>query len=1018
MQATKTGIQRRIYKVRGCTLLVTAFTLTLAIAGGQQNDYMLGDDPIFEDRFECPEFPIADAGLDINVNVGVSTYLDGGGSTGSGCELLYRWTIIDRPQSSGAAVFEPFEIVSAFIADQAGVYEIELSLIRDDVIVDSDSLIVTAAGQLSSDEEIGPDGGGVGLSDGSSVLIPPGALDSDVMVSITEIPPPASAILPPTAEYVGNVYSLTPANQSFNKPVILVIPYDPGLLPVGHTEGSISIYRQADWDEFDMVAAWNTDPEPEGLGQKQYPGDNILVVNTVLFSAYSALSVNHSSEFIPTTLSEPTASVVVRRPPALRSERPNHHRCERLVSPNVYAHDRGQGPLATRAASAIEALVIHSTNNGNVGRDFNSELGWGADFCNQAFAHYYIDRDGQIFQLVEDLTIAFHAGSGQFGITNGNSIGIELFNNVGEPYDGRQVTSLIRLVDFLAEKYSIPRPSRDPLTGLISRNVVNISAGGDRLVAHLDIALKCDPNGTFMNSGEIREATVQPGVGTVCVRPEHPLASGSPQASALMDVVLDQFAILERSAQHTGMVNTHGGDAFELGNAGNGGVVIFREDASQVATIVGNHHLTQWQQNDPQLAGPGPLIVEPGAVRNIGPGIQEFTDVIIDGQLNVSGSTEFRLTGSFYVSPIGQIVSRDGRNGADMTVYSRGAPVVQGLIDARGDHGVSAAMDGGVGGNITFVFAAPGPLLVPTIYTRGGDADFADVSLAGGGPSGGDGGNVDIDVGSTHLFVGGGIGPVIGNSTIPPWHSDAIDPSLLDPGRWAGDYLPVPPPFSRSSIGVGSPSSGERVRKWTTAAQPGFLRGILTSGGMGGWGQSAPPRHGGSAGSGGNIEISLDVSSNLSLRDIDLITGAEIESLRHSFFVAGGTSPQVVCTASGAHGGFGSSMGDGGSGGAAGDLVLSGGVLNPPPSQFIDIHEIRGFPPGDEMELGDVNCSTGRIMIGQVVEAQDSVGNQLYRLRLSMSGTSLLGGLGGIPSQTGVVGPLGASGTISGLPTQ
>jgi hypothetical protein len=645
-------------------------------------------------------------------------------------------------------------------------------------------------------------------------------------------------------------------------------------------------------------------------------------------------------------------------------------------------------------------------------------LGWGADFCNLAFAHYYIDREGEIFQLVDDLNVAFHVGPGSLGISNGNSIGIELFNNVGEPYDGRQISAAIRLADFLAEKYGIPRPTRDSGTGVLQRNRVDIGAGGDRLVGHSDVAPKCDPIGTFMSSGLIREVTVRPGVGPVCALPIHQLPTGNSQASALMDILLDTFSIMDRSSQHTGLINTHGGDAFELGIAGNGGSVTLREDAGLVDGQVGTHLLTQWQQNDPNQSGPGPLIVGPGTDRSLGAGVHEFTDVIVDGRLILTGAAEFRLTGSFYVSPLGSVVARDGQNGGNVTVVSRGAPNIQGLIDSRGGLGVAGNVNGGNGGIIEFVFASSGPLLVPTIYTRGGDADYADTSLAGGGPKGGDGGDVVISVETSHIFLGGGVGPNVGGANVPPWHTDPIDPALLEPGRWAGDYLPPPPPFTRSSLGVATPSSGERVRKWTTGFQPGFRRGFLTAGGMGGWGQSAPPRHGGPAGGGGNIEISLDGSAMLTLRDIDIATGAEIETLRHSFFIAGGTQAQVVCTTSGAHGGFGASNGNGGAGGNAGGFGLTGGNLNPAPSQFVDIHTILGFPPGGQMQAGDDHCLAGRITVGRVVEVLDNVGLPLYRVRLSASGTNLLGGLGGIPSQSGVVGPLGQSAQTSGLPVQ
>lgn len=163
---------------------------------------------------------------------------------------------------------------------------------------------------------------------------------------------------------------------------------------------------------------------------------------------------------------------------------------------------------------------------------------------------------------------------------------------------------------------------------------------------------------------------------------------------------------------------------------------------------------------------------------------------------------------------------------------------------------------------------------------------------------------------------------------------------------------------------------------------------------MGGFGQSAPPRHGGSAGDGGNVHLTFDSDTRVTLRDFDIATGSEIETLRHQFFVSGGTGPQVVCTASGAHGGAGLSNGDGGNGGNAGDFTLNGGDLHSVPAQFVNLYDIRGFPPGDPLEQGDDFCSNGRIIVGHVIEALDASGAPLYRARVSSSGVSLLGGVG------------------------
>jgi len=970
------------------------------------------DDPIFDDRFECPEIPSANAGMDQAVSVGVPISLSGSVSGGPNCGALLLWQIVSRPSGSGSELFDETTPAAVFIADRAGTYELQLSVFAAGVEGQPDSLTVTATGQLANQATVGTGGGAVGMMNGASVLIPPGALGGDVNVSISDSPPRRGVTFPPTAVLVSDIVEFEPSGQTFSRPVQVVLPYDVSLLPPLYAESSINIYRQTDTTDFNMVGSdADQSLNSSSHGQLIDLQSDVVSVYSKSFSAYAALGIRRSSQFTPVDLSTSNASITLRRPPSLRTSRPQNQNC--LPNSN-------QSTIPARAGP-IESVVIHSTNNGNSNRDFESELGWAADNCNRFFTHYYINRSGEIFQIADDSLTLFHTGSTRLGINNGNAIGIELFLNVGEPYDGRQISSLTRLLDYLSELHQIPRPERDTTSGIFVRNPIDIALGGDRFVAHAEHDLaKCDPSGTFMDSGIIKpeRANVQ------CLSTTDPrvqprtLPGGNSLATPLINVVLDNLAVADRNRQHTGVINTQGGDASELGIAGSGGAVAFREEPLTVDSVVGTVVLTEWEQNDPSQLGPGPLIVPPGATEQIVSGVSEYTDVIVDGTLIVSGNTELRITGSFYLSPTGQIIARNGDDGANLQVYSRGTPVIQGLIDARGEDGSMGAKGGGNGGTVEFVFSSPGLLLLPTIITRGGDADFADPTLPGGGPQGGNGGSVTVNLDTSHLFIGGGIGPQVGDVTVPAWRSGFIDPSLLTPTRWSGDFLPLPPPFSRSSIGVSNPGPAERVRKWTAAFQSGFARGLLTSGGMGGWGRSTPPRDGGPAGNGGDLQFNLGVDARITMRNADIVTGAEIETLRHSFFASGSPQAQIVCTSSGAHGGFGSSGGDGGDGGAAGNFVLNGGVFNPAPSQFTDLYNIQAFPPGGPMQLSDDNCARGRIDVGRLMEVRDATGSALYRVRVSTSGNSLVGGIGGIPSQNGVVGAIGASGTVSGLPLQ
>ncbi|MFY0576753.1 N-acetylmuramoyl-L-alanine amidase [Cystobacter fuscus] len=77
-------------------------------------------------------------------------------------------------------------------------------------------------------------------------------------------------------------------------------------------------------------------------------------------------------------------------------------------------------------------------------------------------AHYMLDRDGKIYQLVGDEKRARHAGKGELhGVptdVNGRSIGIEIVNDGSgkTPFTDAQYKSLTQLVGYLKQEYKVP----------------------------------------------------------------------------------------------------------------------------------------------------------------------------------------------------------------------------------------------------------------------------------------------------------------------------------------------------------------------------------------------------------------------------------------------------------------------------------------------------------------------------------------------------------------------------------
>ena len=80
----------------------------------------------------------------------------------------------------------------------------------------------------------------------------------------------------------------------------------------------------------------------------------------------------------------------------------------------------------------------------------------------QVSCHYLISREGKIFQMLEDIRVAWHAGKSKWGKMNNlndKSIGIELVNKGHkfgyQKFSKKQINSLIKLCSKLKRKYKI-----------------------------------------------------------------------------------------------------------------------------------------------------------------------------------------------------------------------------------------------------------------------------------------------------------------------------------------------------------------------------------------------------------------------------------------------------------------------------------------------------------------------------------------------------------------------------------
>jgi len=131
------------------------------------------------------------------------------------------------------------------------------------------------------------------------------------------------------------------------------------------------------------------------------------------------------------------------------SDRPTS--CSVWVAPNQ--------PLAVTKPCKLNQIVIHDTE-GSLASTLSAFMCLGANpnnsSCQQASAHYVIDLDGKVYQVVRDQDISYHDGNFW---SNMHSIGIEHvgYDATGyQWYNSAQYLSSARLVAYLLKKYHLP----------------------------------------------------------------------------------------------------------------------------------------------------------------------------------------------------------------------------------------------------------------------------------------------------------------------------------------------------------------------------------------------------------------------------------------------------------------------------------------------------------------------------------------------------------------------------------
>lgn len=117
-------------------------------------------------------------------------------------------------------------------------------------------------------------------------------------------------------------------------------------------------------------------------------------------------------------------------------------------SPNYHARPAGK---------KIDSIVLHTGEGSRQG-----DLSWLTSTASGVSAHFYIDRAGSVYQLVDLLRVAWHAGNSWYWAGwfwrrdwNTTSIGIETEHKHGQSWPALQVARLAELTSDLARRYSI-----------------------------------------------------------------------------------------------------------------------------------------------------------------------------------------------------------------------------------------------------------------------------------------------------------------------------------------------------------------------------------------------------------------------------------------------------------------------------------------------------------------------------------------------------------------------------------
>ena len=127
-----------------------------------------------------------------------------------------------------------------------------------------------------------------------------------------------------------------------------------------------------------------------------------------------------------------------------------------LLAANVFVAKPLVGGIFKRHGT-VKHIIIHSTETATEADAARVVRSWNNRGLRHPGAQYIVERNGTIYQTVDPAMGSVHVNSSRtrFGVTNDNSIGIEIVRAGTQKYTAPQKASVARLVVYLQERFRV-----------------------------------------------------------------------------------------------------------------------------------------------------------------------------------------------------------------------------------------------------------------------------------------------------------------------------------------------------------------------------------------------------------------------------------------------------------------------------------------------------------------------------------------------------------------------------------